>query len=95
MIRIRNRAMTRMPDTERRHGRLLNGVLFSILAAGAAALAGITGTGYVTVLAANNVEQDQVMAGDDSLSLTGGVFPGMQMIPVRYMILKTIRQLGL
>ena len=33
-------------------------VLFSVLAAGTAVLAGITGTGYVTVLAADNVEQN-------------------------------------
>ena len=74
MIRIKNRAMARMPDAKRRHGGLWNCLLFSVLAAGAATLAGITGAGYVTVLAADNVEQDQVMAGDDNLRLTGGYF---------------------
>ena len=74
MIRIRNRAMTRVPGTERKRSGFWNGVLFSVLAAGAAVLAGITDTGYVTVLAADNAEQSQVMAGDDSLRLTGGYF---------------------
>ena len=55
MIRIRNREMARMPGTERRQGWCRNGILFSVLAAGAAALAGITGAGYVTVLAADEV----------------------------------------
>ena len=72
MIRIKNCAMTRMPGAERKRSGFRNGVLFSVLAAGAAVLAGITGTGYVTVLAADNVKQNQVMAGDDSLRLTGG-----------------------
>ena len=102
MIKIRNRAMARMPGSGRKRSGFCNGVLFSVLAAGAAVLAGITGTGYVTVLAADNVEQNQEMAGDDSLRLTGGVLPGMRMmqisriakrmIPVRCMILKTIRR---
>ena len=72
MIRIRNRAMTRTHDAGRKRSNFYNGILFSVLAAGAAVLAGITGTGYVTVLAADNMEQNQVMAGDDSLRLTGG-----------------------
>ena len=72
MIRIRNRAMARMPGVEKWRSGFRNGVLFSVLAAGAAVLAGITGPGYVTVLAADNMEQNQVMAGDDSLRLTGG-----------------------
>ena len=72
MIRIKNRAMVRIPGTERKHERLRNGILFSVMAAGAAVMAGVTGAGYVTVLAADEVEQDQVMAGDDSLRLTGG-----------------------
>ena len=72
MIRIRNRAMTRTHDAGRKRSNFCNGILFSVLAAGAAVLAGITGTDYVTVLAADNVEQNQVMAGDDSLRLTGG-----------------------
>ena len=72
MIRIRNRAMVRMPGAERKRSGFQSGVLFSVLAAGAAVLAGITGSGYVTVLAADNVEQNQEMAGDDSLRLTGG-----------------------
>ena len=76
MIRIRNRAMTRTHDAGRKRSNFCNGILFSVLAAGAAVLAGITGTGYVTVLAADNMEQNQVMAGDDSLRLTGGVLPG-------------------
>ena len=80
MIRIKNREITRMPGAERKRCGFQNGVLFSVLAAAAAVLAGITGTGYVTVLAADNMEQNQVMAGDDSLRLTGGVLPGMQMI---------------
>lgn len=79
MIRIRNREMTRMLGTGRKR-RFHNGVLFSVLAAGAAILAGITGTGYATVLAADNVEQNQVMSIDDSLRLTGGVLPGIQMM---------------
>ena len=80
MTRIKNREMTRTPGAERKRSGFRNGVLFSVLAAGAAVLAGITGTGYVTVLAADNVEQNQVMAGDDSLRLTGGVLPGMRMM---------------
>ena len=81
MIRIKNHAMTRMQDAERKRSGFRNGVLFSVMAADAAVLAGITGPGYVTVLAADNMEQNQVMAGDDSLRLTGGgVLPGMQMI---------------
>lgn len=74
MIRIKNRAMARMSGAERKRSGFRNGALFSILAASAAAFAGITGTGYVTVLAADNVEQSQVMAVDDSLKLTGGTF---------------------
>lgn len=80
MIRIRNRAMARMPGAERKRSGFRNGALFSVLAAGAAVMAGITGPGYVTVLAADNVEQNQEMAGDDSLRLTGGVLPGMRMM---------------
>ena len=80
MIRIKTCAMTRMPGAERKRSGFRNGVLFSVLAAGAAVLAGITGTGYVTVLAADNVEQSQEMASDDSLRLTGGVLPGMLML---------------
>ena len=72
MIRIKNRATARMHDAGRKRSGFQNGVLFSVLAAGAAVLAGITGSGYVTVLAADNVEQNQVMTGDDSLRLTGG-----------------------
>ena len=72
MIRIRNREMTRMLGTGRKRRCFHNGVLFSVLAAGAAAFTGITGSGYVTVLAADNAEQNQVMTGDDSLRLTGG-----------------------
>ena len=71
MIRIKNRAMARMHDIGRKRRCFHNGVLFSVLAAGAAAFAGITGPGYVTVLAADGVEQNQEMAGDDSLRLTG------------------------
>ena len=80
MIRIRNRAMTRMSDAERKRSDFQSGVLFSVLTAGAAVLAGITGTGYMTVLAADNVEQSQVMTGDDSLRLTGGVLPEMRIM---------------
>ena len=80
MIRIKNRAMARTPGAERKRSGFRNGVLFSVLAAGAAVLAGITGTDYVTVLAADNAEQNQVMAGDDSLRLTGGVLPEMRMM---------------
>ena len=72
MIRIRNRAMARMPGAGRKRSGFQSGVLFSVLASSAAVLAGITGTGYVTVLAADNVEQNQEMAGGDSLRLTGG-----------------------
>ena len=80
MIRIRNREMTRMPGTERWRSCFRSGILFSVLVTGAAALAGITGSGYVTVLAADNVEQSQEMTGDDSLRLTGGVLLGMWMM---------------
>ena len=80
MIRIRNHAMARTSGAERKRCGFQNGALFSVLAAGAAVLAGITGAGYVTVLAADNVEQNQVMAVDDSLRLTGGVLPGMKMM---------------
>ena len=72
MIRIRNREITRMSGAVKRRSGFCNGVLFSVLASSAAVLAGITGAGYVTVLAADNVEQSQVMTGDDSLRLTGG-----------------------
>ena len=72
MIRIRNRAMARMPGVEKWRSGFRNGVLFSVLAAGAAVLAGITGSGYVTVLAADNVEQSQEMTGDNSMKLTVG-----------------------
>ena len=70
MTRIRNREMTRMPGAGRKRNGFRNGVLFSVLAAGAAVIAGITGPGYVTVLAADNVEQNQKMTADDSLKLT-------------------------
>ena len=80
MIRIRNRAMARMPGAGRKRSGFQSGVLFFVLAASAAVLAGITGTGYVTVLAADNVEQNQKMAGGDSLRLTGGVLPGILMM---------------
>ncbi len=72
MIRIRNRAMARMLGVEKWRSGFRNGVLFSVLAAGTAALAGITGTGYVTVLAADNAEQNQEMTGDNSMKLTVG-----------------------
>ena len=72
MIRIKNCAMARMPGAERKRSGFRNGVLFSVLAAGAAVMAGITGPGYITVLAADNAQQSQEMAGDDSLRLTGG-----------------------
>ena len=62
--------MTRIPGAGRKRSGFQNGVLFSVLAADAAAFAGITGPGYVTVLAADNLEQSQVMTGDDSLKLT-------------------------
>ena len=62
--------MTRMPGAGRKRSGFRNGVLFSVLAAGAAVIAGITGPGYVTVLAADNVEQNQKMTADDSLKLT-------------------------
>ena len=71
MIRIRNRAMARMPGAEKWRSGFCNGVLFSVLAASAAVLAGITGPGCVTVMAADNAEQNQVMTGYDSLRLTG------------------------
>ena len=58
MIRIKNRAMTRIPGAGRKRSGFYNGVLFSVLAAGAAAFTGITGSGYVTVLAADNAEQN-------------------------------------
>ena len=70
MIKIRNREITRMPGAGKWRSGFRSGVLFSALAAGAAVLAGITGPGYVTVLAADNVEQNQEMTGDDSLRLT-------------------------
>lgn len=41
MIRIRNRAMTRVPGAERKRSDFRNGVLFSVLAAGAAVMAGV------------------------------------------------------
>ena len=72
MTRIRNREMTRMPGAGRKRSGFRNGVLFSVLAACAAVIAGITGPGYVTVLAADNVEQNQKMTADDSLKLTVG-----------------------
>ena len=72
MIRIKNREMARTHDAGRKRSGFWNGVLFSVLAAGAAVISGITGPGYVTVLAADGVEQNQEMAGDDSLRLTGG-----------------------
>ena len=72
MTRIRNREMTRMPGSGRKRSGFCNSILFSVLAAGAAVIAGITGPGYVTVLAADNVEQNQKMTADDSLRLTGG-----------------------
>ena len=56
MIRIKNRAIVRMPGVEKWRSGFRNGVLFSVLAAGAAVLADITGSGYVTILAADNVE---------------------------------------
>ena len=71
MIRIRNREMARTPDDGRKRCGFQNDVLFSVLAAGAAVLAGVTSPGYVTVMAADNAEQNQVMTGDDSLRLTG------------------------
>ena len=71
MIRIKNRAMARMPGAEKWRSGFCNGVLFSVLAASAAVLAGITGPGCVTVMAADNAEQNQVMTGYDSLRLTG------------------------
>ena len=77
MIRIRNRAMTRTHDAGRKRSNFCNGILFSVLAAGAAAFAGITGSGCVTVLAADEVEQNQEMTVDDSLRLTGGVLQVM------------------
>lgn len=57
MIRIRNRAMARIPGTGRKRSGFQNGVLFSVLAAGAAVLAGITNAGYVTVLAAEDTAE--------------------------------------
>ena len=81
MTKKRNHAITRTSTTERKQSCFWSGVLFSVLAAGAAVLAGITGTDYVTVLAAdNNIEQNQVRSVDDSLRLTGGVLPGMLMM---------------
>ena len=71
MIRIRNREMIRMLGAERKLSGFRNGVLFSVLAAGAAVFTGITGTGCVTVMAADNAEQNQVMTDDDSLRLAG------------------------
>ena len=63
MIRIKNRAMARMPGAEKWRSGFCNGVLFSVLAASAAVLAGITGPGCVTVMAADNAKQNQVMTG--------------------------------
>ena len=80
MTKIRNHAITRTSGTGRKRNGFQNGVLFSVLAAGAAVMAGITGTGCVTVLAADNVEQNQVMSIDDSLRLTVWVLPEMQMM---------------
>ena len=71
MIRIRNREMARTPGAGRKRCGFQNDVLFFVLAAGAAVLASITSTGYVTVLASDNIEQSQEMTGDDSLRLTG------------------------
>ena len=71
MIRMKNREMARTHDVGRKRSGFRNGVLFSVLAAGATVISGITGHGYVTVLAADGVEQNQEMAGDDSLRLTG------------------------
>ena len=76
MIRIRNRAMARMPGSGRKRSGFRNGALFSVLAAGAAVLAGVTSPGYVTVMAADNADQNQEMAGDDSLRLTVGSTSG-------------------
>lgn len=56
MIRIKNRAMARTPGAEKWRSGFRNSVLFSVLAACTAVLAGITGLGYVTVLAADEVE---------------------------------------
>lgn len=72
MTRIRNREMTRMSGAGRKRSGFWNGVLFSVLAADAAVIAGITGPGYVTVLAADDVEQSQKMTADDNLKLTVG-----------------------
>ncbi len=72
MTRIRNREMTRMPGSGRKRSGFCNSILFSVMAVGAATFAGITGPGYVTVLTADNVEQNQKMTADDSLRLTGG-----------------------
>ena len=58
MIRIKNREMERTLDAGRKRSGFLNGVLFYVLAAGTAVLEGITGTGYVTVLAADNEVQN-------------------------------------
>ena len=63
--------MARTPGAGRKRCGFQNDVLFFVLAAGAAVLASITSTGYVTVLASDNVEQSQEMTGDDSLRLTG------------------------
>ena len=72
MTRIRNREMTRMPGSGRKRSGFRNSILFSVMAVGAAVFADITGPGYVTVLAADGMEQNQEMTADDSLRLTGG-----------------------
>lgn len=41
MIRIRNRAAVQMSGAERKRSGFRNGVLFSVLAAGAAVMAGV------------------------------------------------------
>ena len=41
MIRIKNRAMARTPGAEKWRSDFRNGVLFSVLAAGAAVMAGV------------------------------------------------------
>lgn len=64
--------MTRMPGSGRKRSGFCNSILFSVMAVGAATFAGITGPGYVTVLTADNVEQNQKMTADDSLKLTVG-----------------------
>ena len=77
MIRIRNRAMARMLGAERKRSGFRNGALFSILAAGAAVLAGITGANCVTVMAADdtaetvnveNISNDESSTQEDATS---------------------------